>query len=276
MRPMKYEAVQQAKDYLLERIGAAPQFAIIMGSGLSAVDEILRDTTRIHYMTIPNFPVPKVAGHRGQVVFGKVASTTVIVFEGRVHYYEGNTMDEVSFCTRVIGSIGAKDLLLTNAAGMVNPSFARGQLMLITDHLNLLGANPLSGPNDERWGPRFLDQTQIYDADLRQALREAGQYCGLRLVEGVYAAVEGPTYETPAEARYLRAVGADAVGMSTVPEAIVARHMGMKVAGISMLANVAGGTSGKTIDHKEVLETATTMNGDVGMLLQRFFENYAK
>jgi len=273
---MKYEAVEQAKDYLLERIGTTPQLAIIMGSGLSAVDEILRDTMRIHYVTIPNFPVPKVAGHRGQVVFGQVGAMSVIVFEGRVHYYEGNTMDEVSFCTRVIGSIGAKTLLLTNAAGMLNPSFARGQLMLISDHLNLIGANPLSGPNDERWGPRFVDQTQVYDPELLQQLRDAGQYCGLRLVEGVYAAVEGPTYETPAEARYLRAIGADAVGMSTVPEAIVARHMGLKVAGISMLANVAGGVSGKTVDHKDVLEAAASMNADVGMLLQRFFENYGK
>jgi purine-nucleoside phosphorylase len=276
MRPMKYEAVEQAKDYLLERIGTAPQFAIIMGSGLSAVDEILRDTTRIHYLTIPNFPVPKVAGHRGQVVFGKVGPTSVIVFEGRVHYYEGNTMDEVSFCARVIGSIGATSLLLTNAAGTVNPAFARGQLMLISDHINLIGGNPLSGPNDERWGARFLDQSQVYNSEFRQQLREAGQYCGLQLVEGVYAAVEGPTYETPAEARYLRAIGADAVGMSTVPEAIVARHMGLKVAGISMLANAAGGMSGKPVDHKEVLETASHMNADVGMLLQRFFENNGK
>jgi purine-nucleoside phosphorylase len=271
---MKYEAVEQAKDYLLERMGAAPQFAIIMGSGLSAVDEILRDTTRIHYLTIPNFPVPKVAGHRGQVVFGKVGSTNVIVFEGRVHFYEGNTMDEVSFCARVIGSLGVKDLLLTNASGSVNPAFARGQLMLISDHINLIGANPLSGPNEERWGPRFVDQTQVYDSGFRLKLREAGQYCGLQMVEGVYAAVGGPTYESPAEVRYLRAIGADAVGMSTVPEAIVARHMGLRVAGISMLANVAGGTPGKPVDHQDVLNTASHMNADVGMLLQRFFENY--
>ena len=273
---MKIEAAEQARDYLLERTGVVPDVAIIMGSGLSAVDEILRDTTRIHYVTIPNFPVPKVAGHRGQVISGKAGPINVIVFEGRVHHYEGNTMDEVSFCARVIGSIGTKTLLLTNAAGAVNPAFARGQLMFISDHINLIGANPLSGANDERWGPRFLDQTQVYDADLRKQLREAALYCGLQTVEGVYAAVAGPTYETPAEVRYLRTIGADAVGMSTVPEAIVARHMGLKVAGISMLANVAGGYSGKPVDHKDVLETASTMNADVGMLLQRFFENYVK
>jgi purine-nucleoside phosphorylase len=273
---MKYEDVEQARNYLLERVGAAPVFAIIMGSGLSAVDEILRDTTRIHYVTIPHFPVPKVAGHRGQVVFGRVGPTNVVVFEGRVHSYEGNTMDEVSFCTRVIGSLGAKTLLLTNASGAINPSFARGQLMLISDHINLIGANPLSGPNEERWGPRFVDQTQVYDPNLRKELREAGQYCGLHMVEGVYAALGGPTYETPAEVRYLRTIGADAVGMSTVPEAIVAKHMGMKVAGLSMLANIAGGMGGKPVDHSEVLKTASDMNADVGMLLQRFFENYGK
>ncbi len=271
---MKYDDVERARDYLLERMGAAPDLAIIMGSGLSAVDEILRDDKRIHYVTIPHFPVPKVAGHRGQVIFGNVGSIRVIVFEGRVHSYEGNSLDEVTFCTRVIGRTGAKTLLLTNASGSINPGFARGQLMLISDHINLIGTNPLSGPNEDRWGPRFVDQTQVYDLALREKLREAGQYCGLQMVEGVYAAVAGPTYETPAEVRYLRTIGADAVGMSTVPEAIVARHMGLKVAGISMLANVAGGMPGKPVDHQEVLKTAAHINADIGVLLQRFFETY--
>jgi purine-nucleoside phosphorylase len=273
---MKYDAVEQARNYLLERTGTAPDIAIIMGSGLSAVDEILRDTVRIHYLTIPHFPVPKVAGHRGQVVFGKMGQLSVLVFEGRVHLYEGNTLDEVAFCTRVIGSSGTKVLLLTNAAGAINPNFARGQLMLISDHLNLMGANPLFGPNDDRWGPRFVDQTAVYDPGLREQLRQAAQYCGIQMVDGVYAGVAGPTYETPAEVRYLRTIGADAVGMSTVPEAIVARHMGLKVAGVSMLANVAGGVSGKPVDHGEVLAMAAQMNADIGMLLQRFFESYGK
>ena len=245
-----------------------------MGSGLSAVDEILRDTMRIHYAAIPHFPVPKVAGHRGQVICGKVGNLQVIVFEGRVHYYEGNTMEEVSFCTRVIGRLGAKLLLLTNAAGAINPSFARGHLMIISDHINLIGANPLSGPNEDRWGPRFVDQTQVYDPQIRERLREAGQYCGIHIAEGVYASMAGPTYETPAEIRFLQKIGADAVGMSTVPEAIVARHMGMRVGGVSMLANVAAGIAGKPINHEEVLEMATQMNADLGMLLQRFLETY--
>jgi purine-nucleoside phosphorylase len=271
---MKFEFVEQARAYLLDKMGAVPDVAIVMGSGLSAVDEILLSPQRIHYVSIPHFPVPKVAGHRGQVVFGKVGKLHVVVFEGRVHYYEGNTMAEVTFCSRVIGRLGTKTLILTNASGAINPNFARGHLMIINDHINLLGANPLSGPNEDRWGPRFLDQTQVYDPVLRQKLKDAGEYCGIHLCEGVYAAMAGPTYETPAEIRYLRTIGADAVGMSTVPEAIVAKHMGINIAGLSMLANVAAGISGKPIDHSEVLDTATEMNADLGMLLQRFFDTY--
>jgi purine-nucleoside phosphorylase len=272
---MKFEYVEQAKNYLLDKIGGPPQIAIIMGSGLSAVDEILLGSSRIHYVTIPHFPVPKVPGHRGQVVFGRVNNMSVVVFEGRVHYYEGNTMEEVAFCTRVIARLGTKILLLTNASGAINPNFVRGSLMIITDHINLMGANPLTGPNDDRWGQRFVDQTEVYDRQLREKLKEAGHYCDLQTCEGVYAAVSGPSYETPAEIRYLRTIGADAVGMSTVPEAIVAKHMGLKVAGLSMLANVAAGISGKAINHEEVLAMATQMNADLALLLQRFFESYA-
>ena len=271
---MNFEFVEQAKDYLLDKIGGSPRIAMIMGSGLSAVDEILSGSTRIHCATIPHFPVPKVAGHRGQVVFGKAGDLSVVVFEGRVHYYEGATMDEVTFCSRVIGRLGAETLILTNASGAINPMFARGQLMIISDHINLMGVNPLSGVNEDRWGPRFVDQTEIYDPHLRTKLRDAGEYCGIPLCEGVYAAMPGPTYETPAEIRYLRTIGADAVGMSTVPEAIVAKHMGMKVAGLSMLANVAARVSGKAINHDEVLDSATQTNANLGMLLQRFFETY--
>ena len=271
---MKFECVEEAKHYLLDKMGASPQVAVIMGSGLSAVDEILTGSHRIHYVAIPYFPVPKVAGHRGQVVFGKAGHIQVVVFEGRVHYYEGYTMAEVTFCTRVIARLGTKNLILTNASGVINPDFMQGHLMLITDHINLLGANPLNGPNEDRWGPRFLDQAEVYDRQLRERLKEAGEYCGINLCEGVYAAMAGPTYETPAETRFLRMIGADAVGMSTVPEAIVARHMGMKVAGVSMLANLATDISGKPITHSEVLVSAAEMNADVGTLLQRFFDTY--
>ena len=271
---MKFELVEQAKKYLLDKMGAAPEIAVIMGSGLSAVDEILSGHHRLHYVTIPHFPVPKVAGHRGQVVYGKAGNHQIVVFEGRVHYYEGNTMAEVTFCTRVIGRLGTKILILTNASGAINLDFARGNLMIITDHINLLGANPLTGPNEDRWGPRFVDQTQVYDRELRQKLKTDGEYCGIGMCEGVYAAMPGPSYETPAEIRFLRAIGADVVGMSTVPEAIVGKHMGMRVAGLSMVANVAAGILGKPIDHSEVLETATQMNADLATLLQRFFDTY--
>jgi purine-nucleoside phosphorylase len=271
---MKFEFVEQAKTYLLDKMGAVPQVAIVMGSGLSAVDEILTGAQRAHYVSIPHFPIPKVAGHRGQVVFGKVRNVQVVVFEGRVHSYEGNPMSEVTFCARVIGRLGTKNLILTNAAGALNPDFVRGNLMIITDHINLLGANPLTGPNEDRWGPRFVDQSEVYDPALRAKLKAAGEYCSLRMCEGVYVAVAGPTYETPAETRFLRMIGADAVGMSTVPEAIVAKHMGLKVAGVSMLSNSASTTPGKSVSHAEVLEAAAEMSADFGMLLQRFFDTY--
>ncbi len=271
---MKFEYVERAKTYLLDKMGAPPDIAVIMGSGLSALDEILLGSARIHYISIPHFPVPKVAGHRGQVVYGKAGKLTVIVFEGRVHYYEGSTMDDVTFCTRVVGRLGARTLIVTNAAGAISPQFEKGNLMIITDHINLMPVNPLSGPNEDRWGLRFVDQTEVYDLELRQKLREAGEYCGISLREGVYAALPGPTYETPAEIRYLRTIGADAVGMSTVPECIVAKHMGLRVGGLSMLANLAAGLSGTPINHDEVLAATSQMNADLGMLLQRLFETY--
>src|SRR6202140_3296940 len=249
-------------------MGAAPEVAIVMGSGLSAVDEILSGPQRIHYVSIPHFPIPKVPGHRGQAVFGKVGNLQVVVFEGRVHYYEGNTMAEVTFCSRVIGRLGTKTLILTNASGAINPNFARGHLMIINAHINLLGVNPLSGPKEDRWGPRFLDQTQVYDPALRQKLKATGDYCGIHLCEGVYAAMAGPTYETPAEIRYLKAIGADAVGMSTVPEAIVARHMGIDVLGISCITNMAAGVLPQPLRHDEVLETARRLRGQFIALLE--------
>ena len=273
---LSFESVKQACDYLLDRMGTAPEIAIIMGSGLSAMDEIFSAPARIPYSSIPQFPVPKVPGHRGEIVFGNAGSLPIVLFEGRIHYYEGHTMADVTFYTRVIGSLGTHTLILTNAAGAINKAFELGQLMLITDHINLMGVNPLAGPNEDRWGVRFVDQSEVYDLELRNRFREAGHRCGVPLVEGVYAAISGPTYETPAEVRYLRTIGADAVGMSTVPEAIVARHMGMKVAAVSMLANVAAGVPGSVITHDEVLEVSSKANADLGELLQSFFEIYGK
>lgn len=269
---MLYDSVEQAKDYVLDKIGAKPDIAVVMGSGLSGVDEILAGSKRIPYASIPCFPIPKVEGHRGQVTCGKTAGKTVFIFEGRVHYYEGHTLDEVTFCARVVGQLGTRSLILTNASGVINPSFHRGQLMLITDHLNFMGVNPLRGPNENRWGPRFVDLTDLWDPSLRLKLRTAGELSNVELVQGVYAAMAGPSFETPAEIRMLRLIGADCVGMSTVPEAIVARHMGLKVAGISMLANAAAGLSNRPVNHEEVLETAALLKADVAKLFQRFFE----
>src|SRR5262245_14334322 len=178
---MNFEFVEQARNALLDKIGAVPDIAIIMGSGLSAVDEVLAGAQRAGFGSIPHFPVPKVEGHRGQVVFGTAGQLQVVVFEGRVHLYEGRSMAAVTFCTRVIGRLGAKTLVLTNASGAINPNFERGHLMIISDHINLLGANPLSGPNEDRWGPRFVDQTATYDPQLRQLLKNAGEYCGLQM-----------------------------------------------------------------------------------------------
>jgi purine-nucleoside phosphorylase len=271
-----YDAVEQARNYLLDKIGATPHIAVIMGSGLTTVDEILRDSQQIHYVTIPNFPRPNVPGHRGRVISGKVGELNVIVFEGRVHYYEGHSMEAVTLCARVIGRMGAKAVLLTNAAGAINPEYQPGKMMLITDHINLQGTSPLIGPNEDRWGPRFTDQSEVYDRGICAKLRDAAQYCGTPLLEGVYASMSGPNYETPAEIRFLRSIGADAVGMSTVPEAIVARHMGLKVGGLSMLTNQAAGLAAKSISHEEVLQTASQMSADVGMLLLRFFEKYVE
>jgi purine-nucleoside phosphorylase len=266
-----YESVETATSVLLEKLGSAPDVALIMGSGISVSEDILQGVTRIRYADIPNFPAPSVSGHPGQVVFGKAGNLKVAVFEGRVHLYEGRTMAEVSFCARVVGRSGAKVALLTNAAGAINPDFVRGELMLFRDHINLLGANPLSGPQEDRWGPRFLDQSEVYDHALRSRLKEAASVCGVAAVEGVYAAVPGPTYETPAEIHYLRTIGADAVGMSTVPEAIVARHMGLRVAGISLLTNTAAGAGGAPLQHSNVLVSAESMQTSLVATLQEFF-----
>jgi purine-nucleoside phosphorylase len=272
MPHVSYSEVEDARNYLLDRIGTEPDAAVILGSGMSAVDEIVRDPVRIDYAAIPHFRLPTVTGHRGEVVFGMAGSAKVLFFKGRVHYYEGATADQVTLCARVIGRLGVKAMLLTNAAGAINPH--AGQLMLITDHINLLGVNPLMGPNEDRWGLRFPDQTTVYDLELREKLKRAARDAAIELAEGVYVALTGPSYETPAEIRFLRTIGADAVGFSTAPEAIVARHMGVRVAGISMLTNAAAGVSKTPLNHEEVLETAARMTGKACTLLARFFDNW--
>jgi len=274
MPHVSYTEVEDARNYLLDRIGTAPDAVVILGSGLSAVDEIVRDKVCIDYASIPHFPLPSVSGHRGEAVFGEAGGAKVLLFKGRVHYYEGATTPEATRIVRVIGRLGSKMLLLTNAAGAVNTGFRAGQLMLITDHINLMGVNPLTGPNEDRWGIRFVDQTTVYDPELRDQLKAAARNGGIDLVEGVYVALAGPAYETPAEIRFLRTIGGDAVGFSTVPEAIVARHMGLRVAAISVLTNAAAGVSETPPNHEEVLEVAAHMSGMTANLLAGFFDNW--
>ena len=233
--------VQAAADAVRASLRVLPTTAIVLGSGLGDFAGSLRDATSIKYKDLPNWPVSSVPGHEGRLVIGKSKGHLIAALAGRSHLYEGYDAATVTFATRVMGLLGVKQLILTNAAGGVNTTFSQGALMVIDDHINLTGQNPLTGANDDRFGPRFPDMSAVYSPRLRALADEAGKAGGIALSHGVYAALLGPSYETPAEIRYLRAIGADAVGMSTVPEAIVARHMGMEVLGISCITNMAAG-----------------------------------
>jgi purine-nucleoside phosphorylase len=244
-----------------------PQVAVVLGSGLGPFADELRDALKIPYGEIPHFPHSTAVGHAGRLVIGKLGAVTVAAMQGRVHQYEGYTAKQAAFPMRVFGALGVKAAILTNAAGGINVRYGQGALVLLTDHINLQSANPLIGANDDRFGPRFPDMTEAYNKEFRaMALEEAGKL-GAMLFEGVYAALSGPSYETPAEIRYLKVIGADMVGMSTVPEVIVARHMGIKVMAISCVTNMAAGISGETINHEEVLETGRRVGGTFLALL---------
>ncbi len=271
---MTYEHVEEASQYLLERIGRPPEAALVLGSGLSGLEALVPESSPIGHDEIPHFPASTVARHSGRLLFGAIGGIDVLILSGRAHYYEGYGMDELTFPIRVLGQMGTKELLLTNAAGSINPDFEVGDLMLISDHINFVGVNPLRGKNEDRWGPQFLDQTAVYDVALRNRLRQAASVENLTLREGVYVSVSGPSYETPAEIRFFRTIGADAVGMSTVPEAIVARHMGMRVAGISVLSNAAAHTAGKLLDHAEVLLAGANAQQGLTRILERFYRRH--
>ncbi|MFO7701138.1 MAG: purine-nucleoside phosphorylase [Acidimicrobiia bacterium] len=230
--------------------------AVVLGSGLSAYARSLPEAVELPYQGIPGFPTPQVAGHAGSLFSVRIEGRAVLVFAGRVHSYEGWDMDDIVFGVRTAVATGARRVLLTNAAGAVNESFSPGDLVVISDHLNLSGRNPLTGPNDDRLGPRFPDMTEVYTRSLRSRLKEILTDRGLPAHEGVYAAFPGPTYETPAEVQMAKRLGADLVGMSTVPEAIAVRHMGAEVAGISLVTNLAAGISRTPLSHAEVTETA--------------------
>lgn len=234
--------------------GLAPRVGVILGSGLGAFGDSLEDAVSVPYGEIPHFPTSTVVGHGGALALGRCRGVPVAVMKGRVHFYEGYTLEQVVFPARVLGRLGVETLVVTNAAGAVNTSYRPGELMLIEDHVNLLG-NPMLGPNDDALGERFFDMSEAYDRGLRDAAEAACRAVGVRSHRGVYLALTGPSFETPAEIRAFRTLGADAVGMSTVPEVIAARHMGIRVVGVSCLTNMAAGVLDQKLDHREVLET---------------------
>ena len=262
-----YEKINETKEFIMKQSPLKPGTGIVLGSGLGAFAETLSEKQVIPFKEIPNFMKVSIKGHAGKLIIGKVRNRPVVVMQGRYHYYEGHDISEVVFPIRSICSLGIKNLLLTNAAGGINPEFAPGDLMIIRDHINLMGINPLRGNNDERIGPRFPDLSDVYSKDLIRIIGKNMRAIGLEEKQGVYLALSGPTYETPSEIKMLSTLGADAVGMSTVPEAITARHMGVNVAGISCITNLAAGISKTKLDHKEVTETADRIKDDFIKLL---------
>lgn len=276
---MSYEKAAAAADLIKSRFADPIDVALVLGSGLGAFAESLTNAVRVPYSDIPGFVQSTVEGHAGQLVIGEVGEKKVLVQQGRFHYYEGYDMDQVTLPVRTFGVLGIEKLILTNAAGSLNPSMPPGTLMLIEDHLNCFPANPLRGPNESRFGPRFPDMTEVYDGEFRAiAAKEAAAIAQERggsalVASGIYCGLPGPTYETPAEIRMFKSWGADAVGMSTVPEAIVARHQGMRTLGISCITNLAAGMSGEEIDHSEVMETGARVAEVFGELLRRVIKS---
>lgn len=260
---------EKAVSAIQSRYAARPSVGIVLGSGLGAFAETLESRVEIPYGEIPGWAVSTAVGHAGKLVLGRMAGADIAVMSGRNHLYEGYTAQQAVFGVRVMAKLGVRNLILTNAAGGINLAYHPGQLVLISDHINLLGANPLSGPNDDTLGPRFPDMSEAYAVSLRQLAKSAGASLGVDLAEGVYAALPGPSYETPAEIRYLRVIGADLVGMSTVPETIAANHMGLKVLGISCVTNMAAGVLAQRLVHEEVLETGAKVRDTLVGLLRR-------
>jgi len=264
-----WQRITEATAFIQRLSSLPPRVGLVLGSGLGEFADRVEERTAIDYAEIPHFRKVSVAGHAGRLVLGKVGGAPVAVLQGRYHYYEGHDIADVVFPVRVLCRLGIQGLLLTNAAGGIGRELQPGDLMIIRDHINLMGVNPLRGSNDERLGPRFPDMSAVYDADYQEAIAAAQREIGLPARRGVYLALSGPSYETPAEIRMLAALGADAVGMSTVPEAICARHMGARVAGISCVTNLAAGISKRPLSHAEVTETAERVKSDFIKLLER-------
>ena len=264
-----YERAEKAARLIRARTDADVSVAIVLGSGLGAFADELTDSTSIRYDEIPSFARATVEGHAGRLVIGKTNNVTVAAMQGRFHFYEGYSLEEVTFPIRVLKLLGVRTIILTNAAGSLNTEFTPGSLMVITDHVNLLGVNPLVGPNDVRFGPRFPDLTSVYARRLQDLVISEANAIGLDMRRGIYAALSGPSYETPAEIHMVRTLGADAVGMSTVPEAIVARHMNLEVIGISCITNLAAGVSNRPVDHSQVIATGERVRAEFTELLRR-------
>ncbi|MBU8907847.1 purine-nucleoside phosphorylase [Desertibacillus haloalkaliphilus] len=252
---MLKEKVNEAVKYISERISTKPQIGLILGSGLGVLADEIEEPVKVAYQDIPGFPVSTVEGHAGQLVYGSLQGVPVIAMQGRFHFYEGYPIDMVTLPVRVMKELGIETMIVTNAAGGVNQNLKPGDLMLITDHINNTGQNPLIGPNDSEVGVRFPDMSTAYDQDLRVVAKKAAEKLGLTLKDGVYVWNSGPSYETPAEVKMIRYLGGDAVGMSTVPEVIVARHAGINVLGVSCISNMAAGILDQPLSHTEVIET---------------------
>jgi purine-nucleoside phosphorylase len=263
-----YDEAKVAAEAIRGRITTVPEIAIVLGSGLGDFAGTLGGAVSMSYAELPHWPASRVIGHEGRLAVGTVRGRTIAALSGRCHVYEGHDLQKVTFAVRALGLLGVKTLVLTNAAGGINTGFSQGALMVIDDHINLIGGNPLVGANDDRFGPRFPDMSEVYSRRLRAVADQAGAGTGVALSHGVYVALLGPSYETPAEIRFLRTIGADAVGMSTVPEAIAARHMGLEVLGISCITNMAAGVLPQPLDHNEVMETARRVRGQFIALLE--------
>ncbi|MCP3738659.1 purine-nucleoside phosphorylase [Rossellomorea sp. BNER] len=259
---MDYDKIGNAAKLLKNKYTGIPRIGLILGSGLGVLADEIENPVRVPYKEIPNFPVSTVAGHAGQLVFGQLSGVEVVAMQGRFHYYEGYGFDQVTFPVRVMKELGVETLIVTNAAGGVNENFKAGDLMIISDHINNMGGNPLIGPNDSRLGVRFPDMSTAYNKELRKLAKEIAEKISLSVQEGVYVGNTGPTYETPAEVRLARTLGGDAVGMSTVPEVIVARHAGIEVLGISCISNMAAGILDQPLTHDEVMETTEKVKAD--------------
>lgn len=264
-----YERAEHAARVIRARTKLEPRIALVLGSGLGGFADEFDEAVAVPYEEIPGFMRSTAQGHAGRLVIGKVDEVPVVAMQGRVHYYEGYSLEEVTFPVRTFKLLGVKTLILTNASGGINVELSQGTLMVISDHVNLMGDNPLRGPNDDRFGPRFPDMTAVYSHELQAMVIEEAKAIGVEVRRGIYGGLSGPSYETPAEIHLLRSLGADAVGMSTVPESIVARHMGLEVLGISCITNMAAGISDEPINHEEVMATGDRVRETFARLLRR-------